>query len=134
MTIPFIGKVLIDGINIFIDANSGNFEAGGITYTSQPLVNGSQTRYTKIPDTTNSQGMVNFSIRQNSDNGNTNPFILFNSLKPRHDIEIQIIPENGSGGMIFRNMSLMNTLKGGLTADSTISFEFQGDQAIILNS
>lgn len=134
MTIPFIGKVKIDGVETYIDANSGTYEAGGITFNSQPLVNGSQTKFTKIPDYTNSQGRVSFSIRANADGGKTNPTNLFSSLKPRHDIEIQILPEEGSGGMIFRNMSLMNTLKGGLTPDSTITFEFEGDQATILNS
>lgn len=134
MTIPFIGKVKIDGVETYIDANSCTYEAGLPTIQLNVLVNGSATKTTPQPDFTNARSSVSFSIRINADSGKVNPTNLFKSLKSKYDTEIQLLPEDGSGGMIFRKMVLTNDISSGISPDSTINFAFQGDSAIILES
>jgi hypothetical protein len=96
------------------------------------LVNGSSTKTTTIPDFTNARSTVDFSIRINADEGKVNPINLFYDLKSKEDTEITLLPENGSGGFIFRNMTLMNDLSSGSSPDSSVAFSFQGQTAIKL--
>lgn len=132
MTIPFIGKLQIDGVETYIDANSLTYKLGLPEKISNPLVNGSSTKTTTIPDFTNARSTVDFSIRINADEGKANPINLFYDLKSKEDTIITLLPEKGSGGFIFRNMSLMNDLSSGSSPDSSITFSFQGQTAIKL--
>ena len=132
MTIPFIGKLKIDGVETYIDANSLTYKLGLPEKTTNVLVNGSSTKTTTIPDFTNARSTVDFSIRINADEGKVNPINLFYDLKSKEDTEITLLPENGSGGFIFRNMTLMNDLSSGSSPDSSVSFSFKGQTAIKL--
>ena len=100
MTIPFIGKLKIDGVETYIDANSLTYKLGLPEKTTNVLVNGSSTKTTTIPDFTNARSTVDFSIRINADEGKVNPINLFYDLKSKEDTEITLLPENGSGGFI----------------------------------
>ena len=85
MTIPFIGKLKIDGVETYIDANSLTYKLGLPEKTTNVLVNGSSTKTTTIPDFTNARSTVDFSIRINADEGKVNPINLFYDLKSKED-------------------------------------------------
>jgi hypothetical protein len=131
-TIPFIGKFLIDGVEIFVGGNSGQLKHGNPQRITNSLVNGSQVKTIITVDQTTARSSVQFSIRANANSDKTNPSILYNSLRPRNDIEITFIPESGNGGYIFRNMTLINDLEQSVGSDASIMFMFEGATAITL--
>lgn len=132
MTIPFIGKLKINDLETYHDANSLTYKLGLPEKVVDVLVNGSSTKTTTRPDFTNARSAVDFSIRINADEGKVNPVNLFYDLKSKEDTIITLLPENGSGGFIFRNMTLMNDISSGDSPDSSITFSFQGQTAIKL--
>ena len=132
MTIPFIGKLKIDGVETYTDANSVSYTTGLPDMITNVLVSGSATKVTITPDYTNARSTVNFSIRINADEGKVNPVNLFYALKFITTTEITLLPDNGFGGFIFRNMTLKNDISTGLSPDSSVSFSFEGQTAVKL--
>ena len=139
MTIAFIPKLFLDEIPLFIVPDSISFDEGSAALVSQVITHGSQRKVTQTPDYTNSRGSVQFQIIVNaSDNEQENPMLLFNKYKQKAisgvGSVIKILPETGVGGLIFTNMLLINTLNGSFGINAPISFNFEGNSAVILTS
>jgi hypothetical protein len=133
-TLPYIPKVQLDGVDLFIDLNTLSVTTGTITYDQIPQVNGSQIKVTNIPNFANTFGAVSFTIRMNANTGLANPLLFFKSLKNRHDIKINIFSEqaDGVGSLTYSNMTLVNDIANlTLGADSSVSFQFSGEPALI---
>ena len=133
-TTPYIPKVQVDGIDLFIDSNSLSAKTGQPTYNQFVQVNGSETEVTNVPDYTNAFGTVSFGIRMNANAGLRNPLLFFKSLKKRHDIKITIPPEEGFGTLVYNGMTLMNDIDTTLGSDAVISFQFSGKPSTILEN
>ncbi len=131
-TIPFFGKVTINDIPVMVDPNSIRLKQGLPNYIQNSLVNGSQVQVTSFPDYSTARSTCEFSIRINANSDNTNPINLFNSLKLATDTKITLMPEQGSGGYLFRNMVLINDIETTLSPESSITFTFEGQPAVKL--
>jgi hypothetical protein len=133
-TTPYIPKVQVDGIDLFIDSNSLSVKTGLPNYNQFVQVNGSQRKVTNVPDYTNAFGTVSFGIRMNANAGLTNPLLFFKSLKTRHDIKITVPPEEGFGTLVYNSMTLLNDIDTTVGSDAVISFQFSGEPANILEN
>lgn len=139
MTTAFIPKLYLDNTPLFVVADSIAIDDGSATLITQTQVHGSQVKITRTPDYTNSKSSVTFQMTMNSsDDEQENPMSLFLKYKQRALTNvpsvIKMLPESGTGGLLFTNMVLMNTLQINAGVNAPITFTFEGNPAVTLTT